>query len=107
MFIENGFVFAIFLKNTPGAALGGALRAPPRPEEAVFCFKYVENRNKISVFEYLQNIGSNSHRGRVFKHPRFPKERKLPLLGVFSTHLEGPTGHIQQKYVFCNLLLFP
>ena len=37
-------------KNTPGAAFGGALRAPPRPEEGV-CFQ-----NSLKTYPYVQNI---------------------------------------------------
>ena len=35
-FEKRGLFSKYFEKNTPGAASGGALRAPPRPEEGVF-----------------------------------------------------------------------
>ena len=68
------------LKQIPlGAAFGGALRAPPRPEEGVFF------QNSLKTYPYFQNILKicqsmffQSGPIQVFQVPGFGQGRKIP-----------------------------
>ena len=69
-----------FEKNTPGGAFGGALRAPPRPEEGVFF------QNSLKAYPYFQNILKlcqsmffQSGPIQVFQVPGFGQGRKIPF----------------------------
>ena len=54
-YFEKSGLFSKYLeKNPPGAASGGALRAPPRPEEGVFF------QNIWKTDPFFQNIWKKS-----------------------------------------------
>ena len=67
--------------NTPSAAFGGALRAPPRPEEGVFF------QNSLKAYPYFQNIlkicqsmFSKWPQFQVFQVSGFSQGRKMPVV---------------------------
>ena len=47
--------FQKVITNTPGAASGGALWAPPRPEEGVLVSRYVETRSFVFRLFFVQH----------------------------------------------------
>ena len=65
-------------QHTPGAASGGALRAPPRPEKGVFCSNYFEIRS--FAFQNALTKGSTFHN----KYPPGgdPRGKQNPPPGV-------------------------